>query len=507
MRRVDMLRVLEGLLLLAITASAVVPALATESASSGSSKGAFIVKMYKDIPYIYSPGYGPGKMVFKTSSKGIVLKKEIWKWPIDEGSNLELGVKRVAGQSSDGWCCKPTYSYYCYMRFKDDFSHRLSMPHEYGPSSAEPGATSPVVFRMPDEYRAFWQRFIEDMAGSEKLKHYIDAEKAREYFAQEFLKNRPLSFKDSMTSIYGTETGKEAETGLDTILQAGTPSENQTVNAASRTASGAVYYDVLPGMRLGIQHRVYHSSPLPQANQSEREQRKRSGEKVKRNSDDGYVITSTEYCSVSLRHGFPLEGSMGSACGDWSKGFLAFDPFVGFLKQYFDILETSDLGWPRRVWSVIDLHHKTARCTFYRLRIPVNFGNGNSPDTVDLKSQYALIGSNNASDLSAAKLEELFNEPVALHSRGQEAPFVHTFGPDVVTLEVRIPIGNNRSYEAIGTTFCEAVGKLQDWEEYRVAPRVKLLRPIRGALAPVHFDGENPRVFEIPILKGDQLTY
>jgi hypothetical protein len=474
----------------------------------------------KARPFVYKPGFGlSDAMKFRTSKSELKIKKKTWSCSTDDA--FAVGVDRHCVLGCSGGCCHGCYQYYCWFKFSKAFSHEEHITFKYAPTD---GGTQPG-FEMPPSYKEFWKQLREFIKKDPEKCDLINTDAAEKHFANEFLKFRPMTFEDTLTQHYNIEFptgGSGASTQIGGITCTGPAKKCQNDSASSttrserdartdldkkrgnqalQTKSNGLYMDIYEGMRLRVEFAAWQEPPgqAPRACGD--------NENVGHN-EVGYVGTGTSYLYVDRVRVGPVklpgksDRSGSAAAEDPLEGtHLSFDPFVGFMRSRSSILNLSEPS-PRKGTGAVDLSLRDHTSRHFRIGYPKDFFQSYCPHNAQPWQSIVLIGANLRSELTKEKCDVAVvkgwcnacpNEPLVTSFRGRT----------VVVPEVRIQIGQERPFIAIGSTFRNEVRRLEDWPSSRKRLTHHLYRMFEGRLTRVEFAGLHEWVFDIPLLRGD----
>ena len=193
-------------------------------------------------------------------------------------------------------------------------------------------------------------------------------------------------------------------------------------------------------------------------------------------------------------------------------GFLSFDPFIGHLRERaLSPLSGDDA---MLATNALDLNGSTATFTHARIFFPKALA---ARPAEKLQDHVSILGSDDYAALSVAEGGKKTIDAITLgapdNPSGQQPNpstyLVYSFrGRSLVIPEIMVSCSGGREWVSVGTRVRQLVERELDPASPYDLARVCVTRRWRGRQIPVYFDCDKDRmVFELPLLKGDQVRW
>lgn len=313
-------------------------------------------------------------------------------------------------------------------------------------------------FGPTDAYQKFWKEVVRSGCATSLTPGLNPAFSfvVEQLLWPEFASRRPLTFSDILKTEFALEGPNLGDTNPPDVPM----------------------IDVRPGMRFRLEHSI------SQELQAQR---------------DGFVSGGISFLNPSL-------------VTDYVTGTesLSFSPFFGNLRASTTSLRDSFGSADTRTGSgAFDTEFAPTPRKYWRVVYPTKFVR-KLGEIAEPKQSIMLLGADDQDKLRSSVCSS-FVQTVHFDgtSVGSDAySFVVFRGRTLVVPEVSVTVQNERTHAEVGTTVRQFVERDVDWSTFATAcGRIQLFRRYEGRLIPVCFVGNGDKLFALPLVKGDRLSW
>lgn len=450
----------------------------------------YLVRKFGSVPYLYSPGYGPGcrhvVAVYDRAGDDSVLKDDkVWTYCHKNADGVKTGYQiGVARSCGCGGRCRCAGRLYLWMAVPPDRIHEGHVTY-----------VNPEC-RLRSNIESVW----DDFKDSEEVDHFkLDDDDypvaAHELLSDAYVAVSPKTFRDLLTYGYGFTSPTSAHKDAGLI--------------------GAV--DLAPGMRLRADFSLWNApragdlpssqakSDKPAQNGKQPEKGGGEGSPVEEQTQpvwDGYVPVGSAYYDVVRSVQF-LDGE--------SVERVAVSPFFGILRQDFVGGTLGQNSLPSQfVHNAFALNHHADNDRlprYWRLVYPTEYA-ARQISQPEPANHILLMSSYSAENLTDEKC--IASRAITWNPNPTPTDngiLVYAFtGHASITPLIAATVGGSRNFVELGSTVRQQLDVVRDMTA-KSTSGISLMRDFEGRSVPVRFADSDLDLYELPLFKGDRLQW